>query len=189
VKPEPRLPVRKLDILADIHASAVDTFELAPDGSRLAYVAGGHLWVRELSSVAARDLGALPEQTYGVVWSADARIGRLRLGGRSNPHAPSLGRSARRRLRNPGNPSHPRPRVGRGRAGDGGMARIALSRQRTWWNAGCVGRHRSDDDIDFHSLVLLPDGRAVFATHRANDRYTLEIWDGKSRSALLPPMS
>ncbi len=34
---------------------------------------------------------------------------------------------------------------------------------------------------------MLPDGRAIVATHRANDQYTLESWDGKTRTALLPP--
>jgi hypothetical protein len=42
-------------------------------------------------------------------------------------------------------------------------------------------------EIDFHALTMLPDGRAIFATHRADSQFTLESWDGKTRTALLPP--
>src|SRR5262245_35070610 len=58
VKPVPVAPVRRLDLAIDARLA-----ELSPDGTRIAYASGDNLFVRELATSDARDLGgAVPER-------------------------------------------------------------------------------------------------------------------------------
>jgi eukaryotic-like serine/threonine-protein kinase len=70
-KPAPIGPVRRLELPAAI--AAASSFALAPDGSRIAYLAGGHLYVRAFDSLEAQDLGAVHVTSATPFWSPDSK--------------------------------------------------------------------------------------------------------------------
>jgi serine/threonine-protein kinase len=69
LKPLADLPLRRIE-LADPLTSASGV-ALAPDGSRIAYVAGAHLYVRALDALAPQDLGAVHVTAGLPFWSPD----------------------------------------------------------------------------------------------------------------------
>jgi serine/threonine-protein kinase len=71
LKPGADLPLRRIE-LADPLASA-NGLALAPDGSRIAYVLGAHLYVRALDALAPQDLGAVHVTSGLPFWSPDGR--------------------------------------------------------------------------------------------------------------------
>ena len=71
LKPDAELPLRRID-LADPLASS-NGLALAPDGSRIAYVSGAHLYVRALDALAPQDLGAVHVTAGLPFWSPDGR--------------------------------------------------------------------------------------------------------------------
>ncbi len=68
-KPAPIGPMRRLELPAAI--AAASSFALAPDGSRIAYFAGGHLNVRAFDSLDTQDLGAMHVTSDLPFWSPD----------------------------------------------------------------------------------------------------------------------
>ena len=70
-KPAPIGPVRRLELPAAI--AAASSFALAPDGSRIAYLAGGHLYVRAFDSLEPQDLGAMHGSSATPFWSPDSK--------------------------------------------------------------------------------------------------------------------
>jgi dipeptidyl aminopeptidase/acylaminoacyl peptidase len=70
-KPAPIGPVRRLELPAAI--AAASSFALAPDGSRIAYFAGGHLYVRAFDALDAQDLGAMHITSATPFWSPDSK--------------------------------------------------------------------------------------------------------------------
>jgi len=71
LKPGADLPLRRIE-LADPLASS-NGLALAPDGSRIAYVSGAHLYVRALDALAPQDLGAVHVTSTLPFWSPDGR--------------------------------------------------------------------------------------------------------------------
>ncbi len=72
--PEPERPVRKFDLGVRIEPGAAADFEAAisPDGSRVAFTAGGKLWIQSLQELEARQV----EGTDGALapfWSPDGK--------------------------------------------------------------------------------------------------------------------
>ena len=79
LKPGADLTLRRID-LADPLASSRD-LALSPDGSRIAYVSGAHLYVRALDALAPQDLGAVHITAGLPFWSPDGRtMGSLQRG-------------------------------------------------------------------------------------------------------------
>lgn len=70
-RPRADLPYRRID-LGEPLASA-NGVALAPDGSRVAYVRGAHLYVRALDALAPEDLGAVHVTAGLPFWSPDGR--------------------------------------------------------------------------------------------------------------------
>jgi serine/threonine protein kinase len=188
LKPEPAVPLRKYDVLSDVRLEGPEstTLSLSPDGSHISYVTGGRLWVRDLDHIKPRDLGPA-ESAYMTAWSPDSTaisyasddgvIRRVPIGGGTPVTVCTIPDSKRL--------------IGLRWSGDDlilAVWRSALYRVDA--RGGSPQRWAPIDantEIDFHALTMLPDGRAVFATHRGNDQYTLESWDGKTRTTLLPP--
>lgn len=82
LKPGADLPLRRID-LADLLASS-NGLALAPDGSRIAYISGAHLYVRALDALAPQDLGAVHVTSGQPFWSPDGRTIGFSVGGAIN---------------------------------------------------------------------------------------------------------
>ncbi len=82
LKPGTDLPLRRID-LADPLASS-NGLALAPDGSRIAYFSGAHLYVRALDAFAPQDLGAVHVTSGLPFWSPDGRTIGFYAGGAIN---------------------------------------------------------------------------------------------------------
>ena len=188
LKPDPTLPLRKYDVLSDVRLEQAQTptLLLSPNGSHISYVTGGHLWVRDLDRINPRDLGPA-EGAYLSTWSPDSTsiayasddgvVRRVPVGGGTPVTICTIPDSKRV--------------IGLRWSGDDLILAVwRSSLYRVNARGGSPQRWAPIDaktEIDFHALTMLPDGRAVFATHRGNDEYTVESWDGKTRTALLPP--
>jgi Tol biopolymer transport system component len=68
-KPAPIWPMRRLELPAAI--ASASSFALSPDGSRIAYFAGAHLYIRAFDSLDAQDLGAMHVTSALPFWSPD----------------------------------------------------------------------------------------------------------------------
>ncbi len=162
-------------------AFVLGTVQLSPDGSRVAYVAGDHLFVRRLDDLAPQDLGSVPPGTEVLAWSPDATTmafastdGKIRkiAATRGQPLVVSDLPDTRRAI---------------GLVWQGGDIIAAIWRSglyrvdarggtmAPWLNLNAA------TEVDFHALVSLPDGRVVFATHRQNNEYVIESFDGTNR--------
>ena len=71
MKPTGIAPVRRFDLPAAI--AAAKSGAIAPDGSRLAYLTGRHLYVHAFADASAQDLGEVPPASQGLFWSTDGR--------------------------------------------------------------------------------------------------------------------
>jgi eukaryotic-like serine/threonine-protein kinase len=187
LKPDRAVPLRKYDVLSDVRLEPVETptMSLSPDGSHITYVTAGHLWVRDLDQIKPRDLGPA-ESAYATAWSPDSAsiayasddgvIRRVPVGGGTPITVCSIPDSKRV--------------IGLRWSGDDLILAVwRSSLYRVDARGGSPKQWAPIDpktEIDFHALTVLPDGRAIFATHRGNDHYTLESWDGKTRTELLP---
>ena len=188
LKPDRAVPLRKYDVLSDVRLEQAETPTLAvsPDGSRITYVSAGHLWVRDLDQIKPRDLGAAGS-AYLTAWSPDSTsisyasddgvIRRVPVSGGTPVTVCNIPDSKRL--------------IGLRWSGDDLILAVWRS---SLYRANARGGSPQQwvpidpkTEIDFHALTLLPDGRAIFATHRGNDQFTLETWDGKTRTAVLPP--
>ena len=188
LKPDSPVPLRKYDVLSDVRLELPETptLSLSPDGSHISYVTAGHLWVRDLDQIKPRDLGPA-EAAYLTAWSPDSTsisyasedglIRRVQVGGGTPVTICKIPDSQRL--------------IGLRWSGDDLVLAVwRSSLYRVDARGGSPKRWAPIDpknEIDFHALTMLPDGRAIFATHRGNDQYTLESWDGKTRTPLLPP--
>jgi serine/threonine-protein kinase len=72
VKPgAPGTPIRRFDLPQTI--AETSSAEFAPDGSRIAYIKAGRLYVHTLASGVAADLGAVPPTARDLFWSHDSQ--------------------------------------------------------------------------------------------------------------------
>jgi len=188
LKPDPVVPLRKYDVLSDVRLELTETttLSLSPNAAHISYVTAGHLWARDLDQIKPRDLGSA-ETAYLTAWSPDSAsiayvsedgvIRRVPVGGGTPVSVCTVPDSKRL--------------IGLRWSGDDLI--LAVWRSSLYRVDARGGSPKpwapidAKSEIDFHALTMLPDGRAIFATHRGNDQYTLESWDGKTRTALLPP--
>jgi len=197
LKPVPSPPLRKLEISADLTAGVPPDdqgFEpavrLSPDGSRAAYMARGHLWVRDLDQVAPRDLGQLPEGSETLAWSRDGTFIGFASGDKKY-----------RKISIAGGPPVvvcDLPATGRitGSAWPTDETIVLAAWRDSLYKVSARGgtpevwlKVDAGKEIDFHNPEPLPDGRVMFRTHTrgtgADEVSLLEMFDGTTRSVLL----
>jgi eukaryotic-like serine/threonine-protein kinase len=187
LKPNPSIPLRKLEIAIPATGVSIGTVRLSPDGTRLAYVAGDRLFVRRLDTVGPHDLGPVPSGTELLAWSPDSTMMAL-----------VSGDGKLRKIAAAGGPllvvsdlPDTRRAIGLVWLDSGIVAAVwRSSLYRVDPRGGSMSRWLALDaatDIDFHALAALPGGRVAFATHRQNNEYPLESFDGTNRTVLHPP--
>ena len=154
LKPGADLTLRRID-LADPLASA-DGLALSPDGSRIAYFSGAHLYVRALDALAPQDLGAVHVTSALPFWSPDGRtIGFFC--SRRDQHDPGGRRTGAAGLQNPGDRVRARLRVAAGRDDFFyGLARQPLHRARGGRHAGGLSGDRPEDGNRVHQRLPAP---------------------------------
>ena len=187
LKPDASPPLRKLELALPATGVALGSVQLSPDGTRVAYVAGDHLFVRRLDDLDPQDLGSVPPGTEVLAWSADATTiafastdGKIRkiAATRGQPLVVSDLPDTRRA-------------IGLVWLGNNIIAAVWRSGlYRVDARGGTMARWldlNAATEVDFHALASLPDGRVVFATHRQNNEYPIESFDGTNRVLLHSP--
>ena len=160
-------------------------FAISPDGSRIAYIAQGHLFVHALATGVTADLGIVPVPTEGLLWSPDGR--RLAFSAESDLRViPAEGGPPFTVCRIPGS-----GRLTKGWWHDDGTIYFAVWREslyRVPASGGTPARVTAiapETEIDFHSVAVLPDGRLIVTTHlRGQDAVRLDLVDGGVRTPL-----
>ena len=176
-------PVRRFDFSAAI-ARTTD-FAVAPDGSRLAYLLDGHLYVRNLSRAESTDLGQVPPASDTLFFSHDGQ--RIAYSAESTLRSvPVDGGSTFTICKLPA----------RGRLMDGiwladGTIYVTAWRDSLYKVPAAGGTPalaasiNSDTEIDFHSVTALPDNRLIVITHlRAQDAPRLDLVDAGQRTPI-----
>jgi hypothetical protein len=180
-----RLPLRKLEIA--LPAGSPATVQLSPDGTRLTYGATDRLFVRHLDALDPHDLGPVPPGTEVLAWSPDTTMIAL-----------ASGDGKIRKIATAGGPllvvsdmPDTHRAIGLVWLDSGIVAAVWRSGlYRVDPRGGPMSRWLAIDpetEVDFHALAPLPDGRAAFATHRQNNEYPIESFDGTNRVVLHPP--
>jgi Tol biopolymer transport system component len=185
----PDEPVRKLDLSIDrLVVSQGRVPVISPDGSQVAYVAGGQLRVRRLDSLDATTLVAGDDVVYPS-WSPDSReLAYVRQG------------RAWRISSEGGSPAElgpvPSDLVGSGGStwtADGQVVFAGSDTVGLWAlpAAGGAGRDllplERTAEADFHEISSLPDGRGLMFTAHPRGRMpdTIAVLSGGSRRVLL----
>jgi serine/threonine-protein kinase len=70
LKPAGSLPLRRFELPAAIASS--EQLALSSDGTRIAYLSAGHLYVRAFDALDAQDLGPVPVRSENLFWSPDS---------------------------------------------------------------------------------------------------------------------
>ncbi|MGH9374303.1 MAG: hypothetical protein ACRD15_22535, partial [Vicinamibacterales bacterium] len=186
-KPAATVPLRKLQLAIPMVGVSMGTVHLSPDGTRVSYVAADHLFVRHLDALEPHDLGPVPAGTEMVAWSPDTTMIAL-----------ASGDGKIRKVAATGGPlfvvadmPETQQAIGLVWMDSGIVAAIWRSGlYRVDPRGGTMGRWLELDpatEVDFHALAALPEGRVVFATHRKNNEYPIESFDGTNRVLLHPP--
>ena len=179
--PAAPMPLRRFVLSPAIASSR--SFAVAPDGQRVAYLAGGHLYVQPFTSLTAQDLGPLHVTADQLFWSSDSRtIGFTAdqaietIPATGGPvfvvcRIPASGRAMRVRWLPP--------------------ATIVFSVWRDSLYAvpasgGTAAVYAAIDpatDVDFHGIAVISPTRLLVATHhRRGDNEALElVEDGRRR--------
>jgi Tol biopolymer transport system component len=190
LKPIPATPLQKMELSLPAAANAS---ALSPDGRSIAYFTGGVLWVRDLAALEPRQLAtsiSIP-QRMGMVWSPDSSsIGYNTVDGKywviaarggtplqvcTIPETGQLMGAVWRR--------------------DGSIV-LAVWQGNLYEVPAAGGEPRAmltidpSKEVDFHSPVILSDGRIVVSTHLAprdgvDPGYTIEVIDGVQRQPIL----
>jgi hypothetical protein len=182
-KPADSIPVRRFQLPA-VMASAT-TFAISPDGSRVAYVEQGHLFVHTLATAGTVDLGIVSPQTEGLLWSPDSH--RLAYSAESDLRiVPAAGGSPFTVCRIPGS-----GRLTKGWWHDDGTIYFAVWREslyRAPASGGAPTRITAilpETEIDFHSVAVLPDDQLIVTTHlRGQDAVRMDLVKGEARTRL-----
>jgi serine/threonine-protein kinase len=185
-------PLRKLEL--SIGGSGVAGPAISPDGKRIAFLADGHLRVRDLDQLGSRDIGAPPPIDRNFVfWSADsAFLGYATADGKlwkipATGGAPVLLCAIPETGR----------LIGAGWRPDGSIVLAAW--QGSLYQVASTGGKPAlfaaidpAKELDFHFPVIAPDGRILVSTHlqssdkdRITEGYRVEILDGRQRQTVL----
>jgi hypothetical protein len=188
LKPMAVVPVRRFELPAAIEGGSEPA--LSPDGTRIAYVSGGHLYVRALDALDSQDLGLAPAAEVALFWSPDSS---------------TIGFTAEGQIRSipaAGGPPFVICKVP-------STARVMGI---TWLVNGTIvfsvwrdslysvpasGGHPSvllpvdmAREVDFHSVSALPDARVIVNTHPRKEGYAeiVELLgNGKRVSLIVDP--
>ena len=183
-KPVGPLPVRRLDLPAAI--TAARALALSPDGTHVAYVADGRLYIRALDAREPADLGTVTPATRVVFWSPDS--GSIAYDGDLMLHTIPIGGGVPFivcRI-----PTSGQILAGAWRADD--TIVMAVSRDGLYQVSAKGGTPAlqvaidPNTEIDFHAIALLPDSRIVVTTRvRGQDGdYRADLIDGSRRTPL-----
>ena len=182
-KPASSIPVRRFELPAAMApASNVAT---SPDGSRIAYIVQGRLFLHTLATAATAELGAGAVQGWGLFWSPDGR--QIAYSADSDLRViPADGGPSFTVCRIPGS-----GQLTKGWWRDDGTIYFAVWREslyRAPASGGAPTRVSAIDpekEVDFHSVAVLSDGRLIVTTHlRGQDAVRLELVDGDKRTPL-----
>ena len=166
-------PMRQFELPPAIASAA---FAIAPDGSRVVYVADGHLRVRMFDSREVRDLGPVHSTARRLAWSPDGSTIAFTAEGRLRS-MPATGGPVFDITRLPGT----------GRANDIAWRSDGVIFFSAW--RGAVYRVSASggspdvfvplntaSEIDFHSLAFAPEGRLLVTTHtRTQNAHAVEL--------------
>jgi Tol biopolymer transport system component/tRNA A-37 threonylcarbamoyl transferase component Bud32 len=192
LRPAPRLedaPIRKVDLsIAGLDATLGYMPSISPDGTRVVYVAGGHLRVRRLDGEDALDLPETDNGRY-VSWSPDSKT----LAFTRNERAWKVSSEG-------GQPTDlgavPVDLVGSGGSawtGDGQVVFAGSDTVGLWAVPAAGGPGREllaldrNAEADFHEIAALPEGRGlIFTVHRTGQPPdTIALLAGGSRRVLV----
>ena len=177
-------PLRRLEFPASL--ASASWLALSPDGNRLAYVDQGHLYVRALEALEAKDLGAVHPSVAQLTWSPDGRAlafaseGTLRtIPADGGPiftvcRLPGTNRANSALWRPDGNILFSLFRGGLYSVpATGGTPVVTLAIDPA-------------ADIDFHQISAMPDGRLIVISHRQRgDGLVIELVSGATRTPLI----
>jgi hypothetical protein len=184
-------PPRRFELPPAIASASVDPV-IAPDGTRLAYIAGNHLRVQALDALESQDLGGVPVSATNIFWSPDSK---------------SIGFTADATVRTiPANGGAflvvckiPASGTAQGILWRrDGTILMSVWRDSLYTVAATGGtpdvllRTDPSREVDFHAISELPGNRLLIATHLREadpnlpsaDREQHEIFDGSRRTVL-----
>ncbi len=189
-KPAATRPIRLLELPAFIAAS--ERLALSPDGTRVAYVLGGHLYVRALDAVTSQDLGPISSTNTiaffpgALFWSPDSR---------------TIGFSAEREVRTVPAAGGPVfavatiPATGEVIAArwfrDGTIV-FAVWRENVYSVQAAGGTPavalalNSATEIDVHQISEAPDGRLIVTIHQRSGDRGITVLAGRGTGATQP---
>lgn len=183
LRPAPSAPLRRFELPGAV-AEATD-YAIAPDGSRLAYILDGSLFVRRFDELDAREITELPPATRQLVWSPDG----LAIGFAAEGAVQSIPAEGGQRFVISKIPAS-------GRLTSlvwlrSGKIVFSVWRDSLYEVPAAGGtpviRLAIDEgtEIDFHHVSALPDDRLVISTHRRQeDSDIVELVDGQRRTVL-----
>jgi len=182
-KPEAVAPLRRLDLPEAIATSR--DFALSTDGTRIAYLSAGHLFVRAFDALVPRDLGAVSPGSRRLFWSPDSRtIG-------------FTAESAIRTIPAEGGPQFVVCRIpasGRVMGIDwlpGGHITFSVWRDSLYTVPATGGTPtirlavNPETEVDFHQVAGLPGDRLLVGAHqRQGDSDAIELIAGQRREVI-----
>jgi tRNA A-37 threonylcarbamoyl transferase component Bud32 len=182
-RPSVSIPVRRFELPAAMAPATI--YAISPDGRRIAYITQGHLFVHALDTATTADLGTVPPQTEGLHFSPDGR--RLAYSAESDLRlVPAEGGPAFTVCRIPGS-----GRMLRGWWDDDGTIYFVIWRENLYRVPASGGTPvrvaavAAEQEIDFHSVSVLPDRRLIVTTHlRGEDAIRVDLVDGATRTPL-----
>ncbi len=180
-----RPPLRKFEVIvAGLNPGLVRVPEISPDGRRIAYYAGGHLWVRELDQLIPGQVSAA-DDSDAYFWSPDSAY--LAFGEKKKLWKIPAHGGTREVICDV-------PDTGvvlSGAWSTNGSIALSVWRSSVYQVPATGGVAKlllpvSSDEVDFHNLSYLPDGKTLlFMVHPKNDDVTISTLSGGSRKALL----
>ena len=191
MKPTAPPPLRRFELPV---SAGIRAITMSPDGSRVAYIANGHLYVRAFDALQPLDLGAVPkpQQSVGpvdavVFWSPDSKTIGFATDGTIRT-LPAGGGPLILVCKVPGAGAM----LGAAWRADGTIV-FSVWRDSLYKvpaSGGTAELYLSVDpatEVDFHRISALPDNRIILMTHLrgAKASYRAEMFDGKKRMVLV----
>ncbi len=189
-QPGPTLPVRRFRLpIEKFDTNFMAIPAISPDGSKIAYIADGRLWIRNLDRFEAREPTKTKNAT-SVFWSFDSRDVAYADEGEIW-RVPVAGGEARALC---SVPEEQRLLTG-GFWGRDNRIVVAVWRSGLYEVPAAGGQPkllaaRGDDVVDFHAPVFLPDGRTLlFAVHglQSKGRIVALTSDGRMQTVYESP--